>query len=149
MSKEPGRAYEFWNISVVICETNNLYQLTKSLTKRNPWLCSFLVSNTLLSRKSRYEPQALGYRINWEMHTQYAGAAGIVLQINGKLTRKLKSSGFFSSSCVFNQPSLLTSRCRSNYKAYLAVSVVFDLLKSLYSDTKILSKYIPSLQKKL
>ena len=26
---------------------------------------------------------------------------------------------------------------------------LFDLLKSLYSDTKILSKYIPSLQKKL
>jgi hypothetical protein len=26
---------------------------------------------------------------------------------------------------------------------------LFDLLKSLYSDTNILSKYIPSLQKKL
>jgi hypothetical protein len=26
---------------------------------------------------------------------------------------------------------------------------LFDLLKSLYSDTKILSKYIPSLQKRL
>ena len=111
MSKKPGRAYEFWNIFVVICETNILYQLTKSLTKWNPWLCSFLVSNTLLSRKSRYEPQALGYRINWEMHTQYAGAAGIVLQINGKLTIKLKSSDFFSSSCVLNQSSLSTSRC--------------------------------------
>jgi hypothetical protein len=26
---------------------------------------------------------------------------------------------------------------------------LFDILKSLYSDTKILSKYIPSLQKRL
>jgi hypothetical protein len=31
----------------------------------------------------------------------------------------------------------------------LCVLTLFDLLKSLYFDTKILSKYIPSLQKRL
>jgi hypothetical protein len=34
MSKEPGRAYEFWNIFVVICETNILYQLRDFLDRR-------------------------------------------------------------------------------------------------------------------
>jgi hypothetical protein len=37
--------------------------------------------------------QALEYRINWEIYTPYADAAGILLHINGKFTmRKLKSS---------------------------------------------------------
>jgi hypothetical protein len=33
-------------------------------------------------------------------------------------------------------------------KQYLKRFALFDLLKSLYSDTKILSKYIPSLQRR-
>jgi hypothetical protein len=41
--------------------------------------------------KSWYEPQALEYRINWERYTPYAGAAGMLLDMNGKFTmRKLK-----------------------------------------------------------
>ena len=33
------------------------------------------------------------HRINWEVYTLYAGAAGIMLRINGKFTmRKFKSS---------------------------------------------------------
>ena len=40
-----------------------------------------------------YEPQALEYRINGEMYTPYGGAAGMLLQINGKFTMgNLKSS---------------------------------------------------------
>ena len=51
------------------------------------------------------------------------------------------------------------ARASSNYSDFLKrhlhltraikTFALFDLLKSLYSDTKILSKYIPSLQKKL
>jgi hypothetical protein len=43
--------------------------------------------------KSLQEPQALEYRINREMCTPYAGAAGMLLHMNGNITmEKLKSS---------------------------------------------------------
>jgi hypothetical protein len=44
-----------------------------NLTKRNPWFSSFLVSSHPLSRKSLWEPQALEYRINWEIYTPSVG----------------------------------------------------------------------------
>ena len=63
-----------------------------NLTKRNPWFSSLLVSSKPISSKSWREPQALKYRINWDIHTPYAGAAGNLLHINGKFTMgKLKS----------------------------------------------------------
>ena len=37
----------------------------------------------------------------------------------------------------------------SRWTRAMKIFALFDLLKSLYSDTKILSKYIPSLQKRL
>jgi hypothetical protein len=55
-------------------------------------VASFVRSNPL-SKKSWLEPQALEYRINWEICTPYAGAAGMLLHMNGKFTMgKLKSS---------------------------------------------------------
>ena len=42
--------------------------MTSKLTKRNPWFSSFLVSSNSLSRKSWSEPQALEYRIIWEIY---------------------------------------------------------------------------------
>jgi hypothetical protein len=43
-----------------------------NLTKRNPWFSSFLASSNPISRKSRYEPQAMDYRFNWEIYTPVA-----------------------------------------------------------------------------
>jgi hypothetical protein len=65
--------------------------LVQQRTKRNPWFIGFLVSSNPLSRKSWQEPQALNYRINWEICAPYA--TGMLLHINGKFTMgKLKSS---------------------------------------------------------
>jgi hypothetical protein len=53
MRKEPGSVNDKWNISVVICDTDSPYRSSDdfNLTKRNPWLSSFLVSSNPLSRK--------------------------------------------------------------------------------------------------
>jgi hypothetical protein len=73
-------------------------QICFTCRKHFPVLSSFmtyrlLVSSNPLSRKSRKEPQALEYRINWEIYTPYAGAARMLLQINGNFTMgKWKSS---------------------------------------------------------
>ena len=40
---------------------------------------------------SWYEPQALEYRIKWEIYTPYTGAAGMLLHINEKFTRNKKA----------------------------------------------------------
>ena len=49
--------------------------------------------------------------------THYAGAAGMLLHINGKFTMgKLKSS-LYLKSFVLYRPSLSISRCRSRYEA--------------------------------
>ena len=104
-----------------------------NLTNRNPWFRNFLilVSTNPLSKKYRYEPLSLEYRINWEIYTPYAGAAGILLHINGKFTmRKLKSS-LLSSNFVLNRPSLSISRCRSRYETDLSVTVVFFISSSM------------------
>jgi hypothetical protein len=53
-------------------------------------------------------------------HTPYAGAAGMLLLINGKFTmRKLKSS-LWSKYFVLNRPSLSISRGRSRYEVDLS-----------------------------
>jgi len=84
-----------------------------NLTNRKPRLSNVPVSNTSLLKKLRLEPQAFEYRINWEIHTPYESATGLVLNINGKFTMgKLKSS-LVSYSCVFNLSSLSISKCRS------------------------------------
>ena len=49
-----------------------------NFTKGNPWFSCFPFSSNSLSGKSWYEPQALEYRINWEIYTPYAGAAGML-----------------------------------------------------------------------
>jgi hypothetical protein len=53
-----------------------------NLTNRNPWFSNFLilVSTNPLSKKYRYEPLSLEYRINWEIYTPYAGTAGMLLR---------------------------------------------------------------------
>jgi hypothetical protein len=82
-----------------------------------PWFSSFLVSSNSLSRKCWLESQALKYRINWEMHTPYAGAAGMLLQIYVKFTMgKLKSSllvifkGSLSIHCTNTVASSFSTR---------------------------------------
>ena len=50
-----------------------------NFTKRNAWFRSFLVSSNPLLRKSWWAPQALEYRINWEIYTPYAGTVGMLL----------------------------------------------------------------------
>jgi hypothetical protein len=81
--------------------------------------------------------KTMEYRINWEIYTPYAGAAGMLLHMNGKFTMgKLKSS-LLSLSFVFNRPSLSISRCRSRYEADLSVSVV-----SFISSSNLHMEYI-------
>ena len=88
-----------------------------NLTNRNPWFSSFLVSSNPLLRRSWQEPQALDYRINWEIYTPYTDAAGMLLHINGKFTmRKLKSSFL---------------RCRPRYKVEISVPVVSFISNSM------------------
>jgi hypothetical protein len=50
-----------------------------NFTKRNAWFRSFLVSSNPLLRKSWWAPQALEYRINWEIYTLYACTTGMLL----------------------------------------------------------------------
>ena len=57
-----------------------------NITNMNHCFSTFLVSSNPLLRKYWEEPQALEYRINRETYTPYAGAAGILLHINGKFT---------------------------------------------------------------
>jgi len=61
-----------------------------NLITRNHWFSSFLVCSNTLSRNYRYEPQALEYRINWEMHTPYAVPVGMLLYIHKTLNGKFK-----------------------------------------------------------
>ena len=58
-------------------------------------LVQYLPWNNTLSKKSWHEPQALEYRINWEIYNPYAGAAGILLHINGKFTIEKKLNHLF------------------------------------------------------
>ena len=90
-----GHLWHRYAIAVnhVMVATVKLSKWDFNWTKWNPWFSSFLFSTNPLSRKSWYAPQALDYRINWEIYTPYAGAAVMVLHMNGKFTmRKLKSS---------------------------------------------------------
>ena len=59
------------------------------LTNRKPWLSNVLFGDTSLSKKLPLEPQALEYRINWEIYTPYENATGMVLNINGKFTKNI------------------------------------------------------------
>ena len=78
----------------------------------------YLLAATLLSRKSWLEPQALKYRINWEIYTPYTGAVRILLHWNGKI----EIISVVVEVC-FYQPPLSISRCMSRYEADIAVSV--------------------------
>ena len=67
---------------------------------------------------------ALKFRINWEIKTPYAGAAGMLLH-------RMKTSGLgseiisFAVKVCFNRLSLSYSRCESRYETTLTISVVF------------------------
>jgi hypothetical protein len=60
-------------------------------------------SNTL-SRKSRQEPPALEYRINWEIYTPYASDSEMLLHINRKFFFSSFGGkcGFICSVCVLS-----------------------------------------------
>ena len=91
-----GHLWHLYSVTVnqVIVATIKLSKWWLFLTllaTRNPWFSSFFVSSNSLSRKSWQVPRALEYRSNWDIYTPYAGAAGMLLQINGKFTMgKLK-----------------------------------------------------------
>jgi hypothetical protein len=80
-------SYEKRNIYVVICDMDTPLLLTKpwlrpynfqshdfNLATRNHWFSSFFNSSNLFSNKSWTKPQALEYRVNWEIYTPYAVA---------------------------------------------------------------------------
>ena len=100
---------------------------------------SLIVSSNPLLRKSWYEIQTREYRINWEIYTPYAGAAGMLLLRNGKFTiGKLKSS-LLSLSFVFYLPSLSISRCNSRYDAGNRVTLLQRINVILWGKTRVLS----------
>jgi hypothetical protein len=65
-------------------------------------------------------------RINWEIYTSYAGAAGMLLYMNGKFTMGLLISSLLSYSFVLSHPSLSISRCRSKYLWYPLLQALWD-----------------------
>ena len=111
-------------ISIVICEIDILYRSTKSwcrpknfrsddsnLSPRNSWLSGLLVTCKPLSIKSL---------INWEMYTLYAGASGIMLDMNEKFTKhKNQTIGRTSKSIA-----LSSCPCR---QIWLSISICLDL----------------------
>jgi hypothetical protein len=102
-----------------------------NLTNRNLWFSRFLVCSNPLSRKSWQEPQALEYRIRWEIYIPYAGADEMLLHIYGKFTMgKLKLS-LLSESFVLIRHPLSMSRCRSRYEGDLSVFVVSFISSSM------------------
>ena len=72
--------------------------------------------------------------ISCEIYTPYAGAAGILLHINGKFTMGKLKVYILSYDFVLNRPSLSMSRCRSRYEADISVSVVSFILGSIGID---------------
>jgi hypothetical protein len=66
--------------SFMTCQTVNFPSGDFYLTTRNPSFVSFFVSSGSIARKSRYEPQALKYWINWDIYTPYAGATEMLNQ---------------------------------------------------------------------
>jgi hypothetical protein len=58
-------------------------RICSTCRKNSPVLSLFM---TYHWRKPWWEPQALEYPINWEIYTPYAGAAGMLLDMNGKFT---------------------------------------------------------------
>jgi len=80
-----------------------------------------LLTTSETPRNYSLQREVLEYRTNWEKYTPYAGAAIMLLHINGTLTmRKLKPSPM-SWSFVLNRSVLSISRCGSRYEADLSV----------------------------
>jgi len=128
-----GHLWHRYSITInqVMVATVKFRSFDFNFTKMNPCFSSFLVGNNPLSWISWYEPQALEYRIIWDINTQYADPAGMLLQINGKFTMgKLKSSPLLSSY-VLNRPSLSISGCMSRYEADLYVYMVTFISSSM------------------
>ena len=67
--------------------------------------------------------QSREYRINWEMYTPYAGAAGMLLHKNGKFTIGKLNSSLLSNSFLFNRISLSIFICKPIHKTDFNVSV--------------------------
>jgi hypothetical protein len=78
----PVISHEWGNDWIVI--TTHFYSGDGNVTTRDLWFSSLLGSSNPLSWKSCQAPQALEYRINWEIYTPKVGAAGMLLHINGK-----------------------------------------------------------------
>jgi hypothetical protein len=70
-------------INQVMVTTVKLSKWWLQLSQEDSVASSLAATNTL-SSKFWSEPQALEYRINWEICTPYEGAAGMLLHINGK-----------------------------------------------------------------
>jgi hypothetical protein len=69
-------------------QPSNFRRYDFNLTTMSLSFSSFLVCSNRLSMNSHYEPQALEYRINWDIYTPYAVVAGMFKpHINVKFTR--------------------------------------------------------------
>jgi hypothetical protein len=97
---------------------NQVMVTTIQLLKR--WLQLNITNKKPLSRNSLWDPQALEYRINWETYTPYAGAAGMLIHINGKVTMGNLRESLLSKIFVPNRSSLSVLKCKSRYEAEIA-----------------------------
>jgi hypothetical protein len=107
------------------------------------WFSCFLGSCNPLWRKPWWEPQALEYRINWEIYTTYAGAAGMLLHINGKFTKELCTPlGHLMSPTAFSEVSITWSLvlCKMFHRSLFVLLYFFSWLLCcmLFSDIRIL-----------
>lgn len=73
-----------------------------------------------------HETQALGYRINLKIYTQYAGAARILLHRNVKFTIRRLKSYMLTLSLVANRPSFSFARCYCRYSR-VSILPIFSL----------------------
>jgi hypothetical protein len=73
-----------------------------------------------------YRNHKLWNIVSTERYISYAGAAGMLLYMNGKFTMGKMKSSLLSSSFVLNSPSLSISRCRSRYLWYPLFQALCD-----------------------
>ena len=71
--------------------------------------------------------QAREYRINWEIYTPYAGAAGMLLLRNGKFTiGKLKST----ISCLVNDTKMPKCKLSYNTRSFIDQDMIDNYLRT-------------------
>jgi hypothetical protein len=114
-----------------ICNTTGATSGTgTSHPSRAGSVASFVSSNPL-SRKSWLEPQALESRINWEIYTPYACAAGMLLHINGKFTMGTFVWGILHTGTSQEKRK---EKARSFNFTFRYVDKVLSLNKSTFGD---------------